>query len=82
MTTPWRGLVLAALAAGCSRTAADPRPAPASAGTAEVVCLGFADVEGGVADLRPERPGRVVQVFVEEGTTVKDKQGLFRLDDA
>lgn len=82
MTTVWRSLILAALAAGCSRTAAEPRPAPASADAAEVVCLGYADVAGGVADLRPERPGRVVQVFVEEGATVKDKQDLFRLDDA
>jgi multidrug resistance efflux pump len=82
MRAVWRGLVLAALAVGCSRAAPEPRAAPPSGDAADVVCLGYADVEGGVAELRPERPGRVVQVFVEEGAEVKDRQELFRLDDA
>lgn len=47
----------------------------------DVVCLGYVDVEGGAAALRPERPGRVVKVNVQEGDEVAVGAALFALDD-
>ncbi len=77
------GLLLLAglLSSGCGSTSADVEEPPASADVPEVVCVGYADIEGGAAALRPERPGLVVQVLVREGDEVKEKQDLLRLDD-
>jgi multidrug resistance efflux pump len=79
------GLLLAAgvavSASGCGRTTADVADRHAPSDAPDVVCLGYADVEGGSAALRPERPGRVVEVLVQEGDEVKENQELFRLED-
>lgn len=46
-----------------------------------VECLGRVDVEGGLLDLAPVRPGRVVAVPVHEGETVSGGAVLLRLDE-
>jgi len=58
-------------------TSAEARPA----GRAALVCLGHVDVEDGVTALNPMQPGRVVEVAVREGQTVKAGAVLIRLDD-
>ncbi|MFO0880068.1 MAG: biotin/lipoyl-binding protein [Gemmataceae bacterium] len=78
--------LLAMLAVSLTLAGCGPRvvshPTPAGAGEApQVVCLGYADVEGGLIEPRPDRPGRVVQVLVEEGATVPAGQPLLALDD-
>jgi multidrug resistance efflux pump len=51
-------------------------------GSAPVVfCLGYVDVEGGVAYPYPLAPGRVVEVPVQEGQGLKAGAVLFRMDD-
>jgi multidrug resistance efflux pump len=44
-------------------------------------CLGHVDVEGGVSFPYPSSPGRVVEVKVKEGDTVKAGTVLFRMDE-
>ncbi len=66
---------------GCSNRKSTSREAPTSGDAADVVCLGTADVEGGVAELRPERPGRVIKVYVVEGAKVKENEELLCLDN-
>jgi multidrug resistance efflux pump len=46
-----------------------------------VVCLGSADVRGGVVSLLPTVPGRVVAVSVQENEAVEAGQVLLKLDD-
>jgi multidrug resistance efflux pump len=50
-------------------------------GLEEIICLGKVDVERGLTPLYPLQPGRVVEVFVEEGARVKKGARLFRMDD-
>lgn len=47
-----------------------------------VACFGHVDVKHGVASLYPTQPGRVAEVLVEEGQTVKKGTVLLRLEDA
>lgn len=69
---------------------AAPPTAPAGATPAEsssegvkivASCLGFVDVDGGLTYPYPISPGRVVQVAVQEGQSVKASDVLFRMDD-
>ncbi len=46
-----------------------------------VICLGLADVDGGILSLYPTMPGRVVEVAVAENEAVKEGVVLVRLDD-
>jgi multidrug resistance efflux pump len=46
-----------------------------------LVGIGYVDVEGGPVRLAPAQPGRVVEVHVREGDTVKAGDVLLRLDD-
>src|SRR5258708_28815438 len=46
-----------------------------------LVGIGYVDVEGGAVRLTPSQPGRVVEVPVREGDTVKAGAVLLRLDD-
>src|SRR5947209_8674189 len=46
-----------------------------------VVGGGFADVEGGITFLHPTQAGRVVSVFVEEGSLVKEGDLLLSVDN-
>jgi multidrug resistance efflux pump len=59
--------------------AAKPEPAPVA--VPDVVCLGFVDIEGGVAALGPAQPGRVIDLGVREGDAVSAGTVLLRLDD-
>jgi multidrug resistance efflux pump len=52
-----------------------------AAGERGVVCIGHADVEGGVAALTPAQPGRVVEILTQEDQAVKAGTPLLRLDD-
>jgi multidrug resistance efflux pump len=54
-------------------------PSPAHLGGVE--CLGRVDVEGGLLELAPVRPGRVVAVPVREGEAVSAGAVLLRLDE-
>jgi multidrug resistance efflux pump len=47
----------------------------------DVICLGYVDVEGGVSQLAPTAPGRVLEVAAREGTLVVKGTVLVRLDD-
>ncbi len=47
----------------------------------DVVCLGRVDGQTPVASLEPTAPGKVVELFVVEGQTVKAKDKLLKLDD-
>ena len=79
---PWCLLAgLAMVPAGCSAPTSADVPSPPAGDVPEVVCLGYADVEGGSAALRPERAGRVVKVLVQEGDEVKENQELLHLDN-
>jgi multidrug resistance efflux pump len=57
------------------------RSDPGLLGLRGVECLGRVDIEGGVLDLAPVRPGRVVSVPVREGETVSSGTVLLRLDE-
>jgi multidrug efflux pump subunit AcrA (membrane-fusion protein) len=89
-----RYLVIAALALCCvaigglllSASPSHTRP-PQTRGQVEVerardvICLGFVDVEGGVSQLAPAEPGRVVEVAAREGAFVAKGAILVRQDD-
>jgi len=45
------------------------------------VCFGHGDVLGGVLELYPLQPGRVVEVFVQDNQEVKKGTPLFQMDD-
>jgi multidrug resistance efflux pump len=87
-------LVLAALAlcgAGIGRLFLNGPPGRAfsspgdsrsdAVGGPEVICLGYVDVEGGVAPLAPSQPGRVLEVVAHEGEFVSRGAVLLRLED-
>jgi multidrug resistance efflux pump len=46
------------------------------------VAVAFVDVEEGVTPLYPTRPGRVIEVAVRDGDTVKKGDVLLRVDDS
>jgi multidrug resistance efflux pump len=55
--------------------------ATASGGGQGVVCLGYVDVEGGIAILTPTQPGQVVEILAREDQPVKAGDALVRLDE-
>jgi HlyD family secretion protein len=57
------------------------QPERASPGLQGVECLGRIDVDGGVLDLAPVRPGRVVAIPVHEGDVVAAGVTLLQLDE-
>ena len=83
MTKVATGLFFATLfASGCGGATVADAPSSSSADRPVVVCQGAADVEGGLAELRPERISRVVAVAAREGDRVEAGAVLLRLDDA
>ncbi len=46
-----------------------------------IICVAYVDVEGGIASLYPEQPGRVTEVLVQEGEQVKPGKVLLKVDD-
>jgi multidrug resistance efflux pump len=77
-------VVVGPMRSGWSSAASDsdsthlgPRPS----GTPTVVCLGTADVRGGVVRLLPTVPGRVLAVHVDDNADVSAGQVLLTLDD-
>lgn len=48
----------------------------------DVVCTGRVDAPGTVISLEPSQAGRVIEVCVEEGATVKADQPIVKLDEA
>lgn len=56
--------------------------APKAIPSPAVVCLGYVDLEQGVASLAPLRPGRVAELLVREGDAVAAGTALLRLDDS
>jgi HlyD family secretion protein len=46
-----------------------------------LVCFGSVDVEGGTLSLYPAIPGKVIEIAVKEGDTVKAEAVLFKLED-
>ncbi len=58
-----------------------PTPGPGGTNTALLHCIGHVDVEDGVSFPYPAAPGRVVEVKVREGQSVKAGDVLFRVDD-
>jgi multidrug resistance efflux pump len=65
--------------AGDERTAKATRLDPVTQETA--ICIGYVDVETGVASLYPAQPGRVAQILVHEDQDVTANTVLMRLDD-
>lgn len=66
------------------RSNAGPTPTAAPGGapsSALLHCIGHVDVEDGVSFPYPVAPGRVVEVKVREGQSVKSGDVLFRTDD-
>jgi len=61
----------------------NPEPSPAAAASDVEIAVGFghADVEGGVISLHPLVQGRVVEVNVKEGDSVKKGAILLKIDD-
>jgi len=51
-------------------------------GGPDLICLGYVDVEGGVAPLAPTQPGRVLEVVASEGEFIPKGSVLLRLEDA
>ena len=72
-------LVAGPMRSGWSPASAEVSPRPTK--TPMVVCLGTADVRGGVVTLLPTVSGRVLLVNVEDGAEVKAGQVLVKLDD-
>jgi multidrug resistance efflux pump len=50
-------------------------------GADSITCIGYVDVPNGTTPLYPVQPGRVTEVWVEEGDTVWEGALLFRMDD-
>jgi multidrug resistance efflux pump len=46
------------------------------------VAIAYVDVEGGVTSLYPVKPGRVAEVWLQEGKEVPAGEKLFRIEDA
>ena len=88
--TVWLGVVLllasVAIASLSLRSHAGNRSAPEPAATAadgqRWMVLGYADVEGGVTPLYPQRPGQVKSIEARENETVQAGAPLIHLDDA
>jgi multidrug resistance efflux pump len=64
-----------------SSPAAEVAPETRPVARATLVCLGHVDLEDGITALNPVQSGRVVEVAVREGQTVKAGAMLVRLDD-
>jgi multidrug resistance efflux pump len=86
--TRWRiaALFLAVLTLGGTsvlavRHGSSPTTPAAEPTPPRLVGIGYVDVEGGSVRLTPAQPGRVVEVAVHEGDTVKAGAVLLRLDD-
>lgn len=81
------GLIGLVLLAGLGMIAAWPHAPLDSAVTApltspaRLVCYGYVDSRHGPLLLQPLRAGRVVQVFINEGQTVRKDTPLLQLDD-
>src|SRR5262245_26726814 len=65
--------------ASAPRDSSQNEPYPAEQST-PIVCLGIADLDGGVLSLHPTVPGRVVEVPVAENEVVRAGATLLRLD--
>jgi multidrug resistance efflux pump len=63
------------------RAAASAVAAPQAAEDLDVVCVGYADMEHGVAALDPVVPGRVLRVEARENERVRAGAVLVQLDD-
>src|SRR5262249_58921531 len=50
-------------------------------GADSIICIGHVDVPNGTTPLYPAQPGRVTEVWVEEGDAVWEGALLFRMDD-
>lgn len=78
-------LMVGPLRSGWTRAATDrdstPELAHRPTGNPVVVCLGTADVRGGVVTLMPTVSGRVIEVKVEDNADVSAGTVLLRLDD-
>jgi membrane fusion protein (multidrug efflux system) len=65
------------------RTISDSTGIRAAVGESpDLICMGFVDVEGGVAPLSPTQPGRIQEVLAREGEHVARGAVLLRLEDA
>ena len=76
-------LVAGPMRSGWSSAAIDSHnvdPGPRPVGTPMVVCLGTADVRGGVVTLLPTASGRVLAVTVEDNAEVQAGQVLVQMD--
>ncbi len=70
-----------ALIGGCGGLSGDGKGLPASpSAEPAVVCLGYVDVEGGLATLASECPGSVAAVLVQENQVVQAGEVLVKLD--
>jgi len=56
-------------------------PAQGNVSTADLVSIGFIDVETRLGNLHPEAAAKVTKVLVEEGQAVKKGDELLRMDD-
>jgi multidrug resistance efflux pump len=78
-------LLLAAAIAIPAYLVMRPTPPPPdtgiSLGDLDVVCNGRVDVDGTSFTLEPSQPGRVVQLFVKEGTPLAKGAKILQLDD-
>ena len=81
MTRAAGGIWAMALLAGCTATVANPSSVRVPEEAPLVVCRGHADIEGGLAILRPEQAGRVVEIRCREGQDVDKGDVLLRLED-
>ncbi|MBY0233226.1 MAG: biotin/lipoyl-binding protein [Gemmataceae bacterium] len=59
----------------------DGKPKKADPTARRAVAVAFVDVPGGVVNLHPARPGRVVELPVKEGSEVRKGDVLMRIDD-
>src|SRR5262245_31781672 len=84
----WLGIVLLAGSAAVAWLTVNSRAdgpttpgAPPSRAERRPVAVAYVDVEGGVAQLYPVKPGRVTAVPAVEGAPVKASDPLIRIDD-
>lgn len=59
----------------------DGKPAGGAKVDGRAVAIAYVDVEKGVTPLYPVRTGRVVELYVNEGDAVKERDKLFKIDD-